>query len=65
MPDNKRLNAPDNTVPYHYYIERNLSSLKIKENLRDDGRNAKDHRKICNYFHELFKIHLKRFNFFL
>lgn len=49
MPDHKRLNAPDNTVPYQYHLKKDLQKKFAIQEKREDDRNHKEHRKICTY----------------
>lgn len=47
--DHKRINAPNNTVPYRLYIpqkEPEISQILDKKNLRKDKRKDSEHRKI-------------------
>lgn len=47
MPDPKRINAPDNTVPYQYYTKKVSQDKLTLSHIREDGRNHNEHRKIC------------------
>lgn len=52
--DNRRIAAPENTIPYRLYTKLNTKSFEqcleeavSKEGIRSDGRKTNEHRKIC------------------
>ena len=52
--DNKRITGPEKTIPYEVFIESRhktfnelLKDVISTDGLRNDGRKANDHRKIC------------------
>lgn len=51
--DHKRINGPEETVPYNLFTKLNTKSLKVqfneslKDGSRSDGRTYLEHRKIC------------------
>lgn len=56
MPDQKRINGPENSQPYRLYSKLNSRTYSEKlaeqfseSNLRKDGRKFDESRKICNY----------------
>lgn len=55
MPDQKRINGPENSQPYRLYSKLNsrtytekLAEQFTESNLRKDGRKFDESRKICN-----------------
>lgn len=60
--DHKRINGPDETIPYYLFSKLNTQSLQqkmqliLKRGKRTDSRSLVEHRKICKCF-----IHFNRY----
>lgn len=53
--DHRRINGPEDTVPYHLFSKLNIQSLSskfadvYKNGKRKDDRKSNEHRKMCKY----------------
>lgn len=51
--DHKRINGPENTIPYKLYTKLNVKTFKealqdaVKNGVRNDKRKLDEHRRIC------------------